>query len=51
MTSFARRQGIEINKTDHISIVVRDLDQARRIWEPVLGKPGRMMPTLMSRKK
>lgn len=26
------------NKIDHISIAVRDLEQARRMWEPVLGK-------------
>jgi len=26
------------NKVDHISIAVRDLAQARKIWEPVLGK-------------
>jgi methylmalonyl-CoA/ethylmalonyl-CoA epimerase len=31
---------LKINKIDHISIAVRDLDQARRIWEPVLGKTG-----------
>ena len=26
------------NKIDHISIAVRNLDEARRVWEPVLGK-------------
>jgi methylmalonyl-CoA/ethylmalonyl-CoA epimerase len=31
---------LKINKIDHICIAVRDLDQARRIWEPVLGKTG-----------
>jgi methylmalonyl-CoA/ethylmalonyl-CoA epimerase len=31
---------LKINKIDHISIAVKDLDQARRIWEPVLGKTG-----------
>ncbi len=31
---------MKINKIDHISIAVKDLDQARRIWEPVLGKTG-----------
>lgn len=31
---------MRINKIDHISIAVRDLDQARQIWEPVLGKSG-----------
>jgi len=29
---------VKINRLDHISIAVRDLDTARRIWEPVLGK-------------
>jgi methylmalonyl-CoA/ethylmalonyl-CoA epimerase len=29
---------MKINKLDHISIAVRDLDAARRVWEPVLGK-------------
>lgn len=28
------------NKIDHISIAVKNLDQARRIWEPILGKTG-----------
>ncbi|MCF8077500.1 MAG: VOC family protein [Desulfotignum sp.] len=31
---------MKINKVDHISIAVKNLDQARRIWEPVLGKAG-----------
>ncbi len=31
---------MRVNKIDHISIAVRDLDQARQIWEPVLGKSG-----------
>jgi len=26
------------NKLDHISIAVRNLDEARKIWEPILGK-------------
>jgi methylmalonyl-CoA/ethylmalonyl-CoA epimerase len=29
---------MKINKIDHISIAVKDLDQARQIWEPMLGK-------------
>jgi methylmalonyl-CoA/ethylmalonyl-CoA epimerase len=29
---------LKINKIDHISIAVKNLDQARRVWEPVLGK-------------
>lgn len=31
---------MKINKVDHISIAVRDLDQARKAWEPALGKTG-----------
>ncbi len=27
-----------INKVDHISIAVKDLEKARKTWEPVLGK-------------
>ena len=29
---------MQVNKIDHICIAVRDLDQARKVWEPVLGK-------------
>ncbi len=29
---------MKTNKIDHICIAVKDLEQARRIWEPVLGK-------------
>ena len=29
---------MKANKIDHICIAVRNLEQARRIWEPVLGK-------------
>ena len=29
---------MKINRIDHISIAVRNLDEARRAWEPVLGK-------------
>lgn len=31
---------MQVNKIDHISIAVRDLDKAREVWEPVLGKEG-----------
>ena len=31
---------MHINKIDHISIAVKNLDEARKIWEPVLGKDG-----------
>ena len=29
---------MKVNKIDHICIAVRDLDAARKIWEPLLGK-------------
>jgi methylmalonyl-CoA/ethylmalonyl-CoA epimerase len=29
---------MKTNKIDHISVAVRDLEHARRIWEPVLGR-------------
>ena len=31
---------MKVNKLDHICIAVRDLDAARKIWEPILGKVG-----------
>jgi len=31
---------MKINKVDHICIAVKDLDKARTIWEPMLGKSG-----------
>ncbi|MFP4258306.1 MAG: VOC family protein [Desulfovermiculus sp.] len=29
---------MKVNKIDHISIAVRNITQARKVWEPVLGK-------------
>ncbi|MCZ7562939.1 MAG: VOC family protein [Burkholderiales bacterium] len=29
---------MKVNKIDHICIAVRNLEQARKVWEPVLGK-------------
>jgi methylmalonyl-CoA/ethylmalonyl-CoA epimerase len=29
---------MKVSKLDHISIAVRDLEEARKTWEPVLGK-------------
>ena len=29
---------MKVNRIDHISIAVKDLQKARKIWEPVLGK-------------
>jgi methylmalonyl-CoA/ethylmalonyl-CoA epimerase len=31
---------MKTNKIDHISIAVKDLDGARKMWEPILGKSG-----------
>jgi methylmalonyl-CoA/ethylmalonyl-CoA epimerase len=33
-----RRCPMKVNKIDHICIAVKDLDAARKIWEPILGK-------------
>jgi len=30
---------MKVNKIDHICIAVKDLDAARKLWEPILGKP------------
>lgn len=29
---------MKVNKVDHICIAVKNLDEARKIWEPILGK-------------
>ena len=29
---------MKTNKLDHLSIAVKNLDEARKIWEPILGK-------------
>jgi methylmalonyl-CoA/ethylmalonyl-CoA epimerase len=29
---------MKVNKVDHICIAVKDLDEARKVWEPILGK-------------
>jgi methylmalonyl-CoA/ethylmalonyl-CoA epimerase len=29
---------MKVNRIDYISIAVRDLDKARKAWEPILGK-------------
>ncbi len=31
---------MKVNKVDHICIAVKDLDAARKVWEPLLGKRG-----------
>ena len=29
---------MKVNKVDHICIAVKNIDEARKVWEPVLGK-------------
>ena len=29
---------MKVNRIDHISIAVKNLEEARKIWEPILGK-------------
>ena len=29
---------MKVNKIDHICVAVKDLDAARKVWEPMLGK-------------
>ena len=31
---------MKVNKIDHISVAVKNLEEARKIWEPILGKPN-----------
>jgi methylmalonyl-CoA/ethylmalonyl-CoA epimerase len=31
---------VKVNKIDHICIACKSLDEARKIWEPLLGKTG-----------
>lgn len=31
---------MKVNKIDHICIAVKNLDEARKLWEPLLGKTG-----------
>ena len=31
---------MKVNKIDHICIAVKNLAEARKIWEPILGKPN-----------
>jgi methylmalonyl-CoA/ethylmalonyl-CoA epimerase len=33
-----RRKTMKVNKIDHICIAVKDLEQAKKVWEPILGK-------------
>ena len=29
---------MKVNKIDHICIAVKNLDQAKKVWEPIMGK-------------
>ncbi|MGZ3525682.1 MAG: VOC family protein, partial [Thermodesulfobacteriota bacterium] len=29
---------MKVNKVDHICIAVKDLEAAKKIWEPIFGK-------------
>jgi methylmalonyl-CoA/ethylmalonyl-CoA epimerase len=31
---------MKVNKMDHICIAVKDLEAAKKVWEPLLGKAG-----------
>jgi len=31
---------MKVNKIDHICIAVRNLEEAKKVWEPLLGKSG-----------
>ena len=31
---------MNVNKVDHICIAVKNLEEARKVWEPILGKTG-----------
>jgi methylmalonyl-CoA/ethylmalonyl-CoA epimerase len=37
--SFFRKEAkMKVNKVDHICVAVRSLEQARKVWEPIMGK-------------
>jgi len=42
---------MKVNKVDHICIAVKDLDKARQVWEPILGKSGPDDPYIDEREK
>ena len=39
-TSRKEDRPVKVNRIDHISIAVKSLEEARKIWEPILGKDG-----------
>jgi methylmalonyl-CoA epimerase len=38
MVGEERKKKMKTNKIDHICIAVKDLDAARKVWEPIMGK-------------
>ncbi|MDH5696090.1 MAG: VOC family protein [Dehalococcoidia bacterium] len=42
---------MKVNKIDHICIAVRNLEEARKIWEPILGKSKPDDPYVDEREK
>ena len=42
---------MKVNKIDHICIAVKNLEEARRIWEPILGKSEPDDPYVDEREK
>jgi methylmalonyl-CoA/ethylmalonyl-CoA epimerase len=42
---------MKVNKIDHICIAVRNLDEARKVWEPILGKSKPDDPYVDEREK
>jgi hypothetical protein len=39
MATVSRGGGtMKVNKLDHICIAVKDLEAAKKIWQPILGK-------------
>jgi len=42
---------MKVNKIDHICIAVKDLDEARKTWEPILGKSQPDDPYVDEREK
>ena len=42
---------MKVNKIDHICIAVRNLEEARKLWEPILGKSEPDDPYVDEREK
>jgi len=42
---------MKVNKIDHICIAVRNLNEARKVWEPILGKSKPDDPYVDEREK